>query len=261
MISARDLYCGYGHGDVLHGVSLHVADGEMAALCGPNGSGKTTLIRALTGVLPIRSGTLKIAGRDAADLSPKARAKLASAVPQGMETPRGLSVFSLVLMGRYPYASLLSGYSEADRQAAREAMRETGTLQFAKRQAHELSGGEFQRVLIARALAQSAGLLLLDEAGSGLDVGRKVEIHDLLAAKNAQGLTLLSAIHDLNLAALYFSRLIFLKAGRVVLDGPPAEVFTEQNISEIYETKIKIAPHPVTGAPQAHLVPGASGAL
>jgi iron complex transport system ATP-binding protein len=89
-------------------------------------------------------------------------------------------------------------------------------------------------------------------------VARKVEIHDMLAAKNAQGLTVLSAIHDLNLAALYCSRLLFLKDGRLVLDGPPKHVFTEKNLSEIYDTDIKVAPHPATGAPQAHLVPGAA---
>lgn len=256
MIRVRGLCCGYGGSDVLAGVNLHVKPGEMAALCGPNGSGKTTLIRALTGVLPIRSGSIEIAGRDASGLKPKARARLAAAVPQNVEAPEGLKVFSLVLMGRYPYVSLLSGYTEADREAARLAMRETSTTDFAQRRALELSGGEFQRVLIARALAQAAGVLLLDEAGSSLDVARKVEIHDLLAAKNAEGLTVLWAIHDLNLAALYCTRLIFLKQGRVVLDGPPHEVFTQENLSEIYETRIKVAPHPATGAPQAHLVPG-----
>lgn len=261
MIRVRDLHCGYGQDLVLRGVNLHVSPGEMVALCGPNGSGKTTLLKALTGVLPVAAGSIEIAGRDAAGLSPKERARLAAAVPQRMETPPGLTVFSLVLMGRYPYVSLFSGYTGADREAALTAMRETATLDFANRRAFELSGGEFQRVLMARALAQTSGLLLLDEATSGLDVARKVEIHDLLAAKNAKGLTVLSAIHDLNLAALYASRLVFLKAGRVALDGPADDVFTETNLSEIYETKIKIAPHPVTGAPQAHLVPGASGAL
>jgi iron complex transport system ATP-binding protein len=258
VIRVNDLYCGYGESDVLRGVSVSIEAGEMVALCGPNGSGKTTLIRVLSGVLPLRAGNVEIAGRDASGLRPKERARLAATIPQRMEPPPGLRVFSMVLMGRYPYATLLSGYSKTDREAALAAMRETSTLQFADRRTHELSGGEFQRVLMARAVAQATGILLLDEAGSGLDVARKVEIHDMLAAKNAQGLTVLSAIHDLNLAALYCSRLLFLKDGRLVLDGPPKHVFTEKNLSEIYDTDIKVAPHPATGAPQAHLVPGAA---
>lgn len=260
MIRLSNLSCGYGAGDVLKGATLEVESGEMVALCGPNGSGKTTLIRALTGIITPSSGEMELAGRDASGLAPKARARLAATVPQRPDAPPGLTVYSLVLMGRYPYISMLSGYSREDRRAAMAAMRETSTAEFADRRAFELSGGEFQRALIARAIAQSAGLLLLDEAGSNLDVARKIEIHDMLARKNAEGTTILSAAHDLNLAALYFRRLIFIKHGRVVSDGPPSETFTEKNLSEIYETEIKISNHPVTGTPQAHLVPGAVGA-
>jgi len=130
----------------------------------------------------------------------------------------------------------------------------------AERQAAELSGGEFQRVLLARALCQGRELLLLDEATSALDLARRVEAFDLLAAQNRKGGAVLTAVHDLNLAALYCPRLIFLKRGRVALDGPTRDIFTETNLRDIYETDIRVAPHPVTGAPQAHLVPGAGAA-
>ena len=135
-------------------------------------------------------------------------------------------------------------------------MRRTRTEAFRDRLTSMLSGGEFQRVLIARALAQQTDILLLDEAASGLDIARKLEIYDLLKKKHEEGSTVLSVIHDLNLAALYCPRLVFLKNGRVVLDGAVRDVFTEKNLAEIYEAEIKVAPHPVTGAPQAHLVPG-----
>jgi len=177
-------------------------------------------------------------------------------VPQRQEGADALLVRTLVLMGRYPYLSFFGGYSREDELVAHETMRETGVARFAERAAGELSGGEFQRVLIARALAQEADVLLLDEASSGLDPARKIEIHDLLAARNKQGLTVVSAIHDLNLAAQYCSRLVILKEGRVAVDGPVEDVFNEQTLSEIYETAFTVFRHPATGALQCLPVPG-----
>ena len=136
-------------------------------------------------------------------------------------------------------------------------MRETGLDQLADRPCRALSGGEFQRALIARALAQAADVLVLDEASANLDMARKVEVHDLLATRNAAGVTVIAALHDINLAALYCRRLIFLKEGRVVADGPVEAVFTQHTLSRIYETDIVVLPHPRTGTPQALVVPGA----
>lgn len=121
-------------------------------------------------------------------------------------------------------------------------------------------GGELQRVLVARALAQDTDTLLLDEVTAGLDVARMVEVFDLLAQRHRHGLRIVAAIHDINLAALYCTRLVFLKSGRVVLDGPVAQVFDEQALSAIYETRITVHPHPVTGTPQASIVPGVGAA-
>lgn len=256
MIRFQNVSCGYGRTKVLHGVNLKVDKGEMVAVLGPNGSGKTTLLLALSGILPISSGRIEVSGESIARLTDRQRAKLMASVPQQTETPFDLKVSSLVLMGRYPYLSFIRGYGREDRESADRAMRETATMRFARRTLGELSGGEAQRVYIARALAQGTDILLLDEATSGLDAARKVEIYDLLAYKNRQGMTIVSAIHDLNHAALYSRRLIFLKQGRVVLDGPVENTFTEKNLTGIYETEIKISRHPETGAPQAHLVPG-----
>jgi iron complex transport system ATP-binding protein len=257
MIRLDSVYAGYGRRDVLKDVTLHIGAGEMAGILGPNGSGKTTLLLAVSGVLRVRSGSIVIDGHPLQRLTPKAQARLMAGVPQKVEIAFDLRVNSIVLMGRYPHIRFLGGYRDHDREIALEAMRETRTLEFRDRLMGELSGGEFQRVLIARALAQSTEILLLDEAASGLDIARKVEIYDLLRRRNAAGTTILSVIHDLNLAALYCDRLIFMKNGRVVLDGRPEDVFTEEKLEEIYETHIRIAPHPLTGVPQAHLVPGA----
>jgi iron complex transport system ATP-binding protein len=268
MIRVTNLRCCYGRPkagrEVLHGIDLSVARGELVGLCGPNGSGKTTLIKALAGLLPARSGKIEIGGADIAGLSHRERALRLSCVMQRAEAPAGFSVRELVLMGRFAHSGMLSGllsdYGPEDTAAAEAALKDAHALDLAERQAAELSGGEIQRVLLARALAQGRELLLLDEAVSALDMARRVEAYDLLALLNQGGSTVLSALHDLNLAALYCPRLVFLKAGRIALDGPTAEIFTESNLKDIYETDIRVTAHPVTGAPQAHLVPGALAA-
>jgi iron complex transport system ATP-binding protein len=159
-------------------------------------------------------------------------------------------------MGRYPYLSRWGGYSHADREAALQAMEDTGTIHLAERMITEVSGGEAQRVIIARALAQQTDLLFLDEATSNLDVSGKIRIFDLLRRKNSSGTTILCAMHDLNLAALYCRRLIFLKAQGIVLDGPTEETFKDEALSTIYETDVRVCRHPVTNDPQALFVPG-----
>jgi iron complex transport system ATP-binding protein len=257
MIRARELRCGYGGREVLRGVDLHLAPGEFAALLGPNGSGKTTLLLALAGVLPLMAGSVELDGQQSSGLSARERARLVSCVPQNAATPAGFSVRELVRMGRYAYTGFFGGYGPEDDAATETALADAHCLDLAERQAAELSGGEQQRVLLARALCQGRRALLLDEATSALDLARRVEAFDLLAAQHASGCTVLAAAHDLNLAALYCQRLVFLKAGRIALDGPTPDVFTEANLKDIYDTDLRVAPHPVTGAPQAHLVPGA----
>jgi iron complex transport system ATP-binding protein len=260
MIRVTGLRVRYGRREVLHGIDLCLARGELVGLLGPNGSGKTTLIKALAGLLPAVSGRIEIGGADIGQLSHRERALRLSCVMQRAEAPTGFSVFDLVLMGRFAHTGMLAGYGPEDHAAAEAALRDARAEDLAERQAAELSGGEVQRVLLARALAQGRELLLLDEAVSALDMARRVEAYDLLTTLNAGGSTVLSALHDLNLAALYCPRLVFLKRGRIALDGQTAEIFTETNLKDIYETDLRVVAHPVTGAPQAHLVPGARAA-
>jgi iron complex transport system ATP-binding protein len=255
MIEIAGLAAGYDGRAVLRGVSLSVAAGEFTGILGPNGSGKTTLVRAVSGVLPPLSGSIRIGGDDIATLTPKARAGRCATVSQKTPALPGVRALSLVLMGRYPYVSLLGGYGPSDVERARAAMDETRSLHLRDRAADTLSGGELQRVVMAKALAQDTELLLLDEAASSLDVARTVDLYELLRARNAAGTTILTVAHDLNLAALYCQRLVFLKNGSVAADGPTRDVFTAQTLSDIYETPLAVAPHPLTGAPQAHLVP------
>jgi len=259
MIDLKALSCGYGKQDVLKGIDLHLDDGELAGILGPNGSGKSTLILTLSGVLPYCSGSIKVAGKEIAATTALWRARKMASVPQRSELTFPFKCLSVVLMGRYPYLPRWGGYSEEDMNKALDAMEMTDTIRFAQRMITEVSGGEAQRVIIARALAQETDILLLDEATSSLDVAKKIQIFDLLKRNNTQGTTILCAMHDLNLAALYCKRLIFLKDGRIVLDGPAHETFTDKNLSEIYETDVRVSKHPVTGGPQAHFVPGLEG--
>lgn len=257
MIEVRSLRCGYGAADVLRDVNLRIPEGEVAGVLGPNGSGKTTLLHVIAGILEPREGLVRIAGKDLKGTSIRWRARQAASVAQNAAVTFPFRCLSVVLMGRYSYLSKWGGYTADDFEEAMGAMERTGTLTLADRFINEVSGGEAQRVVIARALAQAPSILLLDEATSNLDVARKIQIFDLLADKNRkEGTTIVCAMHDLNLASLYCDRLIFIKEGGIALDGPTHELFTSHNLSAIYGTRVMVSKHPVTGSPQAHFVPG-----
>ncbi len=256
MIEIKSLFCGYGKREVLKDLNLHLRRGEFTGILGPNGSGKSTLLFAIAGVLPYRSGSIRIKGEEIAGTTFRFRARQMASVPQKSELSFPFKCLSVVLMGRYPFLSRFGGYSRQDMRRALDAMEQTETIHLAHRMITEVSGGETQRVIIARALAQETEIILLDEATSSLDVAKKIQIFDLLRSKSDRGTTLLCAMHDLNLAALYCRRLVFLKDGRIVLNGLTEETFNDENLSRIYETDIKVSQHPITGSPQAHFVPG-----
>jgi iron complex transport system ATP-binding protein len=259
LIEVIDLSCGYAGVNVLADVNFHVTPGSMTGVLGPNGSGKTTLLLTLSGSIPIKQGTVTISGDKTTDLDHRDLAKRVASVVQRPEFSFPYKCLWVVLMGRYPYVGGWGGYSQRDMNIALEAMKSTNCLYLAERSIAATSGGEAQTVSIARALAQDTPALLLDEATSHLDAARKIEIFDLFTDLVAQGKTIITVMHDLNLAALYCSRLIFMKNGRIALDGPTWEVFNDGNLSEIYETDIKVSSHPVTGHPQAHFMPGRTG--
>jgi iron complex transport system ATP-binding protein len=256
LIRVENLSAKYGERQVLHEVDLHLAKGELVGLLGPNGSGKTTLLHCLSKVVAIHAGRVEVAGRDISSYSAQELAQLEASVPQRLEISFPFKCLEVVLMGRYPHQRGFGSNSDEDLAKALAAMRQTDTLDLAQRRITEISGGEAQRVIIARALAQEAELLLLDEATANLDVAHKMQMFDLFSAENRRGVTFLCALHDLNLAALYCQRLLFLKQGRISLDGPTVETFTEENLSNIYEAEVRIIPHPETNAPQAMFVPG-----
>jgi len=256
LIRVEGLTARYGQTAVLHGLNFHAAEGELIGLLGPNGSGKTTLLHCLSRVVPYNAGKVVVSGRDLAAYSARKLARLEASVPQRLEISFPFKCIEVVLMGRYPYQREFGTNNEDDLSKAMEAMRLTDTLDLAQRRINEVSGGEAQRVIIARALAQETAIILLDEATANLDVSHKIQMFDLFSEMNQRGRTFICAMHDLNLAALYCQRLIFLKDGQICIDGPTLETFTGENLSKVYQTEVKITEHPDTGAPQAMFVPG-----
>jgi len=220
----------------------------MLGVIGPNGSGKSTLMRLLSGVLRPSSGTIQVHGQPIGTYSRRDLARAIAVVPQDTVIEFPFSVTEVVLMGRSPHLGSFAFEGDRDLDVARRAMQHTGVLELADRSIHELSGGERQRVVLARALAQETDILLLDEPAAFLDIRHEVEIYDLLQALQREGKSVLTVLHDLNLAALYCDRVALLKAGRVVRTGTPAEVITYTVLTEVYETEVYVDVNGVTGA-------------
>ncbi len=250
MLAIRDLRADYGGTPVLQGVSLDVAAGEVVGLVGPNGSGKTTLVRAVTRVIPVRSGEVRLGNDDCRALTRPALARRVAVVPQSPVLPNGFTVLEIVLMGRTPHLRLLQSEGPSDLAAARRALAETGIAALAFRFAHQLSGGERQQVVIARALAQEAPVLLLDEPTSHLDVGHQAAVMSLVRRLcRERHLAVLATIHDLTLAALYCDRLVLLDRGAVVAEGAPDSVLRPELIASTYGAEVAVLRHPASGRP------------
>lgn len=253
MLEARGLVCGYDGRRVLEGVDLALQQGEFAGLIGPNGSGKTTLLRALTGRLPAERGEVLLDAVPIASLPRRMVAQRVAVVPQMSSPPFEFTVREIVAMGRTPHLGRLQAERAEDRDAVAHALELTDTTALADRPVTELSGGEYQRVVIARALAQQAAIMLLDEPVSHLDIGHQAEILDLLTRLNRdEERTILYVSHDLNLAARYCNRLIALDAGRIVAQGAPEEIITEELITDLYHCRVLVDTGP-SGRPRVTL--------
>ncbi|MDO9082722.1 MAG: ABC transporter ATP-binding protein [Humidesulfovibrio sp.] len=232
MLRARDLHFSYPDRPVLSGVSLTLAPGEVLAVLGPNGAGKSTLLRCLAGTLsPL--GRVELGGRVLADIPPRERAQLMAFVPQHIPARLPLTIFEAVLMGRRPYLSWRPRPEDLD--AVWEALDMLGLTELAGREFGEISGGQRQKVALARALAQQSRLLVMDEPTSSLDLRHQMEVMALLCAlAEEQDTGVVLAVHDLNLAARFAHRVLLMHRGRVFADGPPEDVLTEDSIRTVY---------------------------
>lgn len=239
---------------VLRDICLDLVAGQVLALIGPNGAGKSTLIRLISGVQAPLTGRVLLDGRDLARLRPTERARLIAVVPQKAQLPEGFSVGDVVLMGRTPHLPPFGGESSRDYQVAQEALARTALLPLAQRSSTELSGGEQQRVLIARALAQEPQVLLLDEATAHLDLKHQTAILGMARQLARSGLLVIVALHDLNLAALYADHLALLRSGELLVCGAPHTVLTPAWISRAYDVPAIVTQHPRYQTPMVALV-------
>jgi iron complex transport system ATP-binding protein len=236
---------------IFTGLSLAMARGEILGLIGPNSSGKTTLLQLMDGLLTPDRGRILLDGEDLRALSRSSIARKIAVVPSGMDVPFAFTVGEIVLMGRGIYLGRLGWEKKRDWEVAREGMALTDVLELENRPFWELSQGERQRVLIARALAQEPEVILLDEPTSHLDLNHQIEIHELIRHLNAvRNLTVLNISHDLNLAAEYCHRIIMLSQGGIFCSGPPAQVITEDHIRSVYDISVIVEPNPFSGAPR-----------
>jgi iron complex transport system ATP-binding protein len=244
----------YGLVQAVNDLSMSVSQGEILGLLGPNGSGKSTLVRLLSGVLSPSRGRVRFVGKEVMQYRRGELAQQIAVVSQDTHLELPFSVLEVVLMGRFPHNRRFGFESKEDLAFAHRAMELTGVKEFANRGIHELSGGERQRVILARALAQAPRLLLLDEPTAFLDIKHQVEVYDLVKTLSRQeGLTVVSILHDLNLASLYCDRLALLKLGTMYCIGTPGEVLTYLNIKAVYETEVYIGLNDLTG--KVHILP------
>ncbi|WP_052464250.1 ABC transporter ATP-binding protein [Geoalkalibacter subterraneus] len=256
MIRIEQLEFAYGDTPVLRGIDLEVRAGEIFGVLGSNGCGKSTLLRLMRGLLAPCRGRVLWEGRDVRRLSRKALARRAAVVPQGAAAGFPFAVREMVSLGRFAHQGGFVGAHPGDRAAVEKALALTDTLHLAEREVTGLSGGELQRVLLARALAQQAPVLLLDEATSHLDIDHRLEIGELLVRLNReQGLTVVHISHDLDQAAEISHRLLLLNAdGSPWALGTPDEVFTPANLQQVFRVDVHVEKNPYTGAPRVYPV-------
>lgn len=247
-IETRGLGFAYDGAPVLDDVSIRVEPGEIVGLLGPNGSGKSTLIRLLSGVLSGHTGAVLLDGVELREIPRRALARAVSVVPQEPVFGFPFTALEVVLLGRHPHLAGLAFESEQDVELARRALARCAATELAPRTIHELSAGERQRVVFAKALAQQPRALLLDEPASFLDIRHQVELYDIVRSMAGEGgCTVLTVMHDLNLAAEYCDRIYLLCQGRVAAGGPTPEVLTYANLKRVFETEVYVDTNTLTG--------------
>jgi iron complex transport system ATP-binding protein len=235
--------------DALQRVSFDTPRGAITAVVGPNGSGKSTIVRALIRRVPLRDGRITIAGRPLGELSGPDLARRVAVVTQREDLTFPVLVSDYVALGRFPHLGVWRAAGTADGVAIADALRTAGVEELAARRVDALSGGEWQRVRLARALAQGGDMIVLDEPTAFLDIGHEMAVFELLERLARGGQTVLLVSHELNLVARFASHMVLLDHGRVVADGPPADVMDAGILERVYQWPVSIAADPVDGAP------------
>lgn len=246
----------------LRDIAFTIEQGEFLSILGPNGSGKTTLLRVVDRIFLPHAGTIRIFGRDYRTLTRKEIARRIGVVPQEHPIIFPYTVREVVRMGRTPHVRGLGFENKRDDDVVNNAMELTDITHLAEKPITQLSGGERQRAFIARALAQEPDILLLDEPNTHLDITHQLDVLHLTRSLSKQrGLTVLAVFHDLNLAALFSTRILLLANGNAVALGSPHEVLTQNSISTVFRTKVTVDQHPFAGVPRVTIIPSAEAPL
>ena len=257
LLKINNLYGGYHKETVIKDISLDIKRGGFIGIIGPNGSGKTTLLRLMSRVLVPQKGNIILEDEDIAGMNLKEFCQKVAFVAQDTIVNFSFSVLEIVLMGRIPHLKRMQLETKNDIAVAENALNMTDTANLEEKRIDELSSGERQRVIIAKALAQEPVLLFLDEPTSHLDIGHQIQIMDLLKKLNRQNnLTIVMVLHDLNLASEYCNRIILLNEGMIFKEGSPYEVLTYQNIETVYKTVVVVIKNPISSKPYVVLVSG-----
>ena len=248
-LATERLDLGYDGTRVVHALDLRLPPGRVTAIVGPNGCGKSTLLGALARVHGPQGGAVLIDGRDLAGLRPRDAARRIGLLPQQAEAPDGLTIRDLVRYGRHPHQGLLRQWSPEDATAVDRALTAADLLDLADRPLDTLSGGQRQRAWIAMVVAQQTAVVLLDEPTSALDLGHQLEVLDLVHDLAAQGRTVVLVLHDLSTACRHADHLVAMREGRVVAEGPPADVVTTDLVRELYGVEAVVLRDPTSGTP------------
>lgn len=240
-IEVKNLKFGYRESLVLKGLSFNIKKGEFVSIIGPNGSGKSTLLKTLNNLYKPNSGDILIEGKNVEDYSKRDLAKIVGFVPQDTTIDYEFTVEDIIMMGRHPYKGRFQKEDKIDYKIVNDVMEMTNTLKFKDSLITEISGGERQRVIIAKALAQNPSIILLDEPTSHLDINHQIELLNLLRTLNKEkGTTIILVIHDINLAARFSDDIILLNEGEIIGIGNPEDVITAKNIEKAYNLDVAI---------------------
>ncbi|CEI49564.1 ABC transporter ATP-binding protein [Propionibacterium freudenreichii] len=248
-LGAEHVKLAYGDRVVSDDLTVHIPPGSFTVIIGPNACGKSTLLRGLSRLLKPRGGEVVLDGKAISTYRTKEVARIVGLLPQSSTAPEGITVADLVARGRYPHQGLIRQWSHDDEMAVNDAMEVTGVSDLRNAPVDQLSGGQRQRVWTAMALAQQTPILLLDEPTTYLDISHQYSLLNLFATLNRQGTTIVAVLHDLNQAARYATHLIAMKQGRIVAEGTPREVVTEQTMREVFDVDALVMDDPITGTP------------
>lgn len=251
-VIAEDLSVRLGHKIILENINFTIQPGEFIGIIGPNGAGKTTLLRSLRGLCPLLTGSVKVNHQPVTSMTDKQLARMMAYMQQDVNISFGFTALEVVLAGRYPYLEWWQNEREEDRQLARKYMEFTGVTALADKSVQRVSGGERQRILLAKVLAQETPLILLDEPTANLDLVYQEEIFRYCQAVCHQGKTALIVAHDIKLAAKFCSRLILVAGKQIMADGKPEEVITVPNLKKSYGLQAAVFTNPVTGHLDIH---------